>query len=320
MLRWQIHASIFVGVQLFGAIMLSLGAGFTGEPPFVSYGTALVSICLPIGAAYFAHACWHLRHADKIIRSIDYDWPRIRHFVIGALIIYLQIVSLTWHKALMPYWTTMWADPMLADLDLTLFGAEPYTLTMWLAPFWRVIDVGYSLWALAFKATFLFVLLSRSEKAGSVALAFILIVGLMGAWGQYLLPSGGPIFWERLGNGDRFDGLFPAANAQHAAAYLWLKYNGADIGFASGVSAFPSIHVATTTWMVIAAFLLFPRWKFPALAFFTLVLVGSVFLGWHYAVDGIAGVAGAFLCYGAAAWLLRNPRPAAAPSYALQSR
>jgi membrane-associated phospholipid phosphatase len=69
---------------------------------------------------------------------------------------------------------------------------------------------------------------------------------------------------------------------------LWNGYSGATSG-SIGISAFPSLHVATAVLFAlyasrrsrIAGALL---WAFAAV-----IMIGSVVLAWHYAVDGYAG-------------------------------
>ncbi len=49
----------------------------------------------------------------------------------------------------------------------------------------------------------------------------------------------------------------------------------------------PSIHVAIALWIAFVVRSYLPRLKVVAFAWFALILVGSVLLGWHYAVDGV---------------------------------
>ena len=66
----------------------------------------------------------------------------------------------------------------------------------------------------------------------------------------------------------------------------------------SGVSAMPSMHIATATICLLAA--RGTRWLFLAVLFWLLTFVGSVYLGYHYAVDAPVAAAVAMLCWIAA--------------------
>jgi membrane-associated phospholipid phosphatase len=119
--------------------------------------------------------------------------------------------------------------------------------------------------------------------------AYFLIVSCV-ALGQYLAPSAGPIFFERIGLGDRFAALPVSPWAQTAADYLWQDYLGETGKLGTGISAMPSLHIAISGWFVLVFRSQLPRLQFIALAYFGLIAFGSVYLGWHYAVDGIVGV------------------------------
>ena len=72
-----------------------------------------------------------------------------------------------------------------------------------------------------------------------------------------------------------------------------------------GVSAMPSMHMATATLLVIAAWR--TRWLWLALLFWALTFFGSVYLGYHYAVDAPVAAAIAIPCWIAASRIYRRP-------------
>ena len=63
------------------------------------------------------------------------------------------------------------------------------------------------------------------------------------------------------------------------------------------MAAFPSLHVAFQTLV----FLWMRRvWRWGEIVFGVFavaILIGSLVTGWHYLIDGIAGIALAWLCY-----------------------
>ena len=82
---------------------------------------------------------------------------------------------------------------------------------------------------------------------------------------------------------------------------LWQAYAVKDIPFL-GISAFPSMHNATAAIIAIAALRLNRRLGVALIIYGAVILVGSVHLGWHYAVDGYVGILLAML-----AWWLMGP-------------
>jgi hypothetical protein len=71
---------------------------------------------------------------------------------------------------------------------------------------------------------------------------------------------------------------------------LWQGYLNGSTGLASGISAMPSMHVAMPALFAVS---IWHRSRVVSMLFwlFTLgILVGSVHLGWHYALDGYASI------------------------------
>jgi len=78
---------------------------------------------------------------------------------------------------------------------------------------------------------------------------------------------------------------------------MWLSYVDRWDLSAIGIAAMPSLHVASVTLITCGAFAV-RRWLGVSLTLFSLIIfVGSVSLGWHYAVDGYVGAAMALTCW-----------------------
>src|SRR5262249_35702947 len=89
--------------------------------------------------------------------------------------------------------------------------------------------------------------------------------------------------------------------ALDAQQLLWDGYTG-KIGRAIGISAFPSMHNAMAVIFVIVGYRLNRLLGRLFAVNLAVILLGSVHLGWHYAVDSYAGIA-----IGALAWWVTGP-------------
>lgn len=129
-------------------------------------------------------------------------------------------------------------------------------------------------------------------------LTFLLMWVLLGTVGAIAFSSAGPVYFGRVTElADPFGPLMAylaevdAQSPLRALAIqdrLWSRYT--EWG---GITAMPSMHVGQATVVFLAAARTY-RWLgwllAPALFF---ILLGSVHLGWHYAVDSYAGILGA---------------------------
>jgi hypothetical protein len=145
----------------------------------------------------------------------------------------------------------------------------------------------------------------------------ILVWALVGNLGGTLLASAGPIYFGRVTG--LTDPFLPLTDYLHAAARqapnftlslqerLWQIYleNGRDGVINGAVAAMPSLHVsvAFTLYLIGRATHRVLGW---AMGLFTLaILIATVHLGWHYAIDGYVGILGALLIWCTVGRLLR---------------
>ena len=195
-------------------------------------------------------------------------------------------------------------DRQLADLDAFLhFGTDPWRIvTPLMSSAAARIFVGYNygiVWVLITFGAVYFV--ASSPKADAVRsrylVSFMLVWVLLGNVLAALFMSAGPAFYAQVtGDSARFAGL-AASLANGAAlgdatglyqAYLWSLHESGQAGFASGISAFPSVHVGLIVMNTMFAWDASRRLGWLMIAYSLLILASSVGLGWHYAVDGYA--------------------------------
>ena len=73
---------------------------------------------------------------------------------------------------------------------------------------------------------------------------------------------------------------------------MWVSLDTGRPGLVAGISAMPSLHVAISFWIWLAARSFVPTLGPLALAYAILIWLASVQLGWHYVSDGVAGMLG----------------------------
>jgi hypothetical protein len=194
-------------------------------------------------------------------------------------------------------------DAAFAAWDRALhFGRDPYEWLWWLvdSPIAvLLINVSYNFWFVVLAGSMLYASIARRDTRlrHQFLIGLILVWVLAGFFVAMAFSSAGPCYYERLGLGADFRPLMDAlavANERFAIwalptqDILWSGYTGASTG-SVGISAFPSVHVATAVLIAIYATRLSAVAGIVLWAFAGLIMVGSVVLGWHYAIDGYAG-------------------------------
>jgi membrane-associated phospholipid phosphatase len=147
-----------------------------------------------------------------------------------------------------------------------------------------------------------------------------LLWAILGNFFGTVLASGGPVYYGRLtGLPDPYIPLFHYLNtangeflnySREIQEKMWRFYlvNGEDGKVSGAISAMPSLHVASSCSFFLLARAR-NRWLGRLfLVFLVLMMLGSVHLGWHYAIDGYAGIAGALIIWWACGRVVRAPR------------
>ena len=154
---------------------------------------------------------------------------------------------------------------------------------------------------------------------------YVITWTLLGNVVAYFFMSGGPTFYERITGSDRFTVLTSYLSQQAPMTneirdWLWTNYASGLAGSATGISAFPSLHLALATLFVIQAWHFDRRLGFVLGAFCAVIQIGSVHLGWHYAIDGYFSIIATMLIWKATGWVLaRGPNEARANNPSLSA-
>jgi hypothetical protein len=250
--------------------------------------------------AYARMAAARVRSPSReIVRMVRYEWRYLMMIAVGITIAGLNMIAFMWTKPLLNYFVPFWADPVLARFDRALFlGHDPWTLLTWLNSDPTAIFYHRAWFALMI--TTLLLVLSRpaSPQKSATLLTYFILWSIVGPVIHVIMPAAGPVFFAKLGYGNEFSGIWVPADMVDMTNYLWTVYKSNQF-FApgSGISAMPSLHIATTSWMVIAIYVHARRLIVPMGLSAMLILLLSISLGWHYAADGIVGAAATLGCY-----------------------
>lgn len=210
----------------------------------------------------------------------------------------LNMTTFMWTKPLLNQLVPFRADPVLANIDRALFlGTDPWRLLTFLNTDATALFY-HRIWFALILLTLLVVFFApRSPQRSAAMLTYFLLWSVVGPLIHIMIPAAGPIFYAHLGYGDRFSGLQHASETRELADYLWTLYSTRGFGAGAGISAMPSLHIATTVWMLVCTRQFAPRLVVPMTLCAILIFFLSIALGWHYAADGIVGAAATLGCY-----------------------
>lgn len=212
-------------------------------------------------------------------------------------------------KYAIPRQVPFWLDTPLALGERQLFGDDPWRIADRIFG-WALVPVDrvYGLW-LPVQSLVLFsvMLLPASHAKSRALIAYGLAWFFLGVVAALLCASAGPIFYDRLLGGHEFAPLTAKLHggawmARTEADAMWASFASGRPSIVAGMSAMPSLHVAISFWIWLAARTLAPRLAPFALSYVFFIWIASVQLGWHYVSDGLGAVLGMALVW----WLAKK--------------
>lgn len=265
------------------ALLLSCAAGFAWL--IAEHATLGLALVLP---ALF----WFRRRlSPQVLKDM---------LLIAIASIFLQ-VGFLFFKSAIPQLVPFYADAYWARADQILLGGYdawelahrvvPQKLLSWFPMFyvglWSMLAYGFPVLVVATDRD-----ASRAKCAVYLFFLSWLVIGNLVALAG---ASVGPVFYDQLTGTARFAALHEAlAQAGFAQslmgqvqAQLWSNSSGA-ISF---ISAFPSMHVAIAAVLAVYIRDRFPRFWPLGDGFLLMILLISVYSGYHYLLDGLFSIA-----------------------------
>ncbi len=318
-----------VALYLLTMVLVSRLAG--AQPQSHDVGLVALEFLKMLPLFLYFIALWRLIEATFVIRPPNRmqwlradlkgmltDRERLLSGLVGYVMMMIVIISFTQLKGTITLINPFSWDETFAKADAALhFGYHPYelahavfghpwviTLFTGIYNFWFFL-IQFGLFVISFS-------IARPRVRMQYLIAFVLTVALGGNLLAIILSSAGPVYYAQLGLGDTFAPLMNILQ-QHAATApvtvieiqdtvwdLYIDDEGAKL-----ISAMPSMHVATSTLLALYAFHVGRGVGIAVSVFAVTIMIGSVLLAWHYAIDGYVGAAVAYLMWKLSGWLVR---------------
>ncbi|HBC3537994.1 phosphatase PAP2 family protein [Vibrio parahaemolyticus] len=268
-----------------------------------------------------------LNHFKKKVHQLFFPLYRTISIFLSLLAINFIVTNHTFLKSLIPLINPFKWDHTFAELDRLLhFGVAPWELThsLFSSPWASLsINFAYNLWFfLMWGSAFFFCIY---YKLPLLRLQFLLTFALLwminSIWFATLFSSAGPCYMELLTGDAQYAPLMKLLTAQSlylenigasplwslsTQDYLWHEYLENANSFGSGISAMPSMHVSMSVLMALSICRLNKKLGYFAYAFAILIQIGSVHLGWHYAIDGYVGTLLTVLLWKIVGWFIKR--------------
>lgn len=318
---------IFIGVSLVHTL---IALTFTGKLEYLSdaisstisvIGIFFAFYILPILVVAYLHTLIRVRPKKPLayiwqkICAVFANYSAIASFVVIIIAFAVFSVSISYSKSTIPLLIPFAYDALFAEWDKIMFaGYYPHEVFNFLydipaAMF--VLEINYKiwLWAFSFSISYCAFNIAGARLARVYILTCVLCWYFAGNVIATIASSAGPAFPE-LHNLDIYNQAliqlrdsFPIIRspAHRVQELLLTTYQDANISL---ISAFPSLHVTIATALWLFSRQLGKRIAMLGTIFFALVVLGSFVLLWHYAVDAVAGIIIAVICWKVANWLI----------------
>lgn len=326
--------SYCIAVSIYLATM-----GMIDAPIFTDY---LIATAIPVAAIIafrlFGETAYHVLHVRPFVwgslwlgmrQSELFSSERAAAAVIPVLLLPFFSSVFTSFKIAIPQIAPFSWDPILMHYDMMLHGGmQPWE---WLQPvlghplITSAISYLYNFWHGMWLVVYWQIIRVKERPLRmQFLLAFVLAWIVLGSGGAILLSSAGPCYYGNVVESPNpYADLMTYLNQAHGAYlnwaivaqdYLWGLYETDQANLGGGISAMPSLHVAVALLVFLLARHYGRRVTWLAGAFVIVIMVGSVHLGWHYAIDGYVGLIGGWLAWLGAGWLVRHVVPPAPAS------
>jgi hypothetical protein len=254
-----------------------------------------------------------LRAYLRVISTAGWITDTLRFSIFGILMAHVY----GWIKLTVPLFHPRLFDQELWDLDRHLFfGLSPNIFFLDLfsnRAILRAIDWSYaSIFFCSMVIAFAFFLSAPGRRLRVAFVTGNCVMWIAGAWLYMAVPSLGPAYgfpdvWFAHSETLRKTQYFQAVLLKNYENVLKIRTTGASVSVLYGIGAFPSLHVAFQVYVLLWMRKLWTYGEIVFGLFALFIFIGSIVTGWHYMIDGWAGIALAVVSYWGSSRLFHVP-------------
>lgn len=317
-------ALVTMGLAIYGSQRLDIALkdpdGWLG-PSWIRM-PAIVAVCMAIDV--IPRVVWRIRKDTwrgwratlTSVRTVTSErWPLRRLLPVLAMVafFYLSYVGYRNLKNYLPFMDLGNHDQALIALDRAMFfGADPGAILH------DVLGTGASAYVLSwvYMVFLIFVpvsvvaslVWSKTLSHGMWYVTALCLNWALGTLSYYLVPADGPFnsipqeFWDLPNTGA--EGLQFGLRFNRDSVLI----DAAASGKISGIAAFASLHTSIifTAALVMQLVKVQRIFRWAMWVYFALVVLATVYFGWHYVIDDVAGVAIGYVAVAAGALATGN--------------
>lgn len=259
-----------------------------------------------------------------LLQKLHRDWSMGPRILRGLPVVFIYPVffgAFTSYKSTLGKIVPFHFDEQAAALDRFLHGGDAWKLFAIVLAHPLItflINFFYNFWFMVmyFLVAFVAFMVTDLKVRAHYLTAFTLCWVIIGMIAATLLASAGPCYYAHFYNSGSF--AYIPAYLREVNQHYWIpaletqemllsSYVSASPGMGGGISAAPSMHVSVATLNALFLSRYGRTASVLAWSYCLLIFLGSVHLGWHYAVDGYIAFAMTLLVWKGASWLVETP-------------
>ncbi|WP_243974533.1 phosphatase PAP2 family protein [Vibrio natriegens] len=244
----------------------------------------------------------------KSMLKIVSDRSKVAVFIIRLMLLNVSIANYTYLKQIIPDINPFKYDIVFYNWDKFIHGGlVPWEVLhgIFSSSYWNFFfNLSYNIWfILVWGSLLYFMWYCKAAYIRQVyLLSFFMTWFFIGGILAIIMSAAGPCFLHLLYIDDlRYLPLIDRLHEQVGSlwllriyggetsqlqSYLWDAYSNRDSSLGAGISAMPSMHVSSSTLLALGAYQISKKAGVVLWSFALVIMISSVYLGWHYAVDG----------------------------------